>query len=67
MQTVDIKIAGMTCGHCVQRVKKVLTGLAGVAELHVDIGSARVRYDEGLISAEKIEHAIEEAGYTIVR
>jgi copper chaperone CopZ len=30
METLEIKISGMSCGHCVGQVTKALTGIWGV-------------------------------------
>lgn len=62
-----IKIEGMSCQHCVARVKKALDGLNGVTASDVQIGSAGVKYDETKIKKEDLEAAIEKAGYKISR
>ena len=35
METIDLKIQGMTCGGCVKSVTRVLTGVAGVTAVDV--------------------------------
>jgi len=62
-----IKIEGMSCQHCVARVKKALDGLSGVTASDVQIGSASVKYDETKVKKEDIEAAIEKAGYRITK
>ncbi len=66
MTEANIKIEGMSCQHCVMRVKKAVEGLAGVVESKIDIGSAFVRYDESKINKQDINTAIEKAGYKVV-
>jgi len=66
MKTQDLKIEGMTCGHCVMSVRKELTKLAGVKVEDVQIGKARVQYDESRVKRQDIERAVEEAGYAVV-
>ncbi len=43
MQTVELKVQGMTCGGCVKRVTKVLQSVAGVSQVDVDLASGRAR------------------------
>ncbi|MBI2618938.1 MAG: heavy-metal-associated domain-containing protein [Ignavibacteriales bacterium] len=66
MKTADLKIEGMTCSHCVMSVKQ---GLAKLPELRVEdvqIGSARVVFDEAKVSETDLAKAIEEAGYSLI-
>lgn len=65
MKEITINIDGMSCQHCVMRVKKALDGLAGVTEASVDVGSARVSFDEAKIVQADIENAIIKVGYKI--
>lgn len=65
MSETVIKIEGMSCQHCVMRVRKALDGLAGIMESNVTIGSATVKYDESRIQKEDITSAIEKAGYKV--
>lgn len=61
--SLDLKIGGMSCGHCVSAVKKSLERLSGVSVENVDVGSARLSYDSELIDRERIVEAVREAGY----
>ena len=65
MKTEKIKIEGMTCGHCVMAVKKELSKLE-LESFDVQIGSAKVSFDESKVNIELIEKAIEEAGYKVI-
>ena len=65
MKEITIKIDGMSCQHCVMRVKKALEGLSGVSGLSVEVGSARMSFDESKIQQADIENAIIKAGYKI--
>jgi copper chaperone len=65
MAETVIKIEGMSCQHCVMRVKKALDSLGGITESNVEIGSAAIKYDESKIMRENINSAIEKAGYKI--
>lgn len=65
MTDIKIKIEGMSCQHCVMRVKRALDGLDGVDQSEVEIGSARVTFDENKVTKEAIEKAIATAGYKV--
>lgn len=58
-----IYIEGMSCQHCVKRVKSALEEIGG-KDLKVEVGVAEGNFpaDDG-----KIKGAIEEAGYSLVR
>ena len=64
MTTKEIKIEGMSCGHCVMAVKKELSKL-NLENFDVQIGSANVKFDESKVKIEEIEKAIEDAGYKV--
>jgi copper chaperone len=66
MKTIELRIEGMTCGHCVMSVKKELSKLADVEAEDVQIGKARVRYDETKVGPQDLAHAIDEAGFKLV-
>ncbi len=66
MTNKELKIEGMSCGHCVMAVKKELSKLPNVKVEDVQIGSARVQYDETKIRWEDLSRAVEEAGYRLV-
>ncbi len=66
MKTMNLKIEGMSCGHCVMAVKKELSKLPGVTVESVEIGKARVQVEEATVSSERLAKAVEEAGYRVV-
>lgn len=65
MKTTRLKVSGMTCGHCVQAVEKVLRNQNGVRNASVDLeaGAAEVEYEEGRVAPEQLIAAVEEEGY----
>ncbi|HEX9829097.1 MAG TPA: heavy-metal-associated domain-containing protein [Bacteroidota bacterium] len=67
MTTKELKIEGMSCGHCVMSVKKELSKLSNVKVEDVQIGSARVQVDEAAVTDEQLTKAIENAGYRLVK
>jgi copper chaperone len=66
MKTQDLKIEGMTCGHCVMHVKKELSKLQHVVVDDVQIGKAQIQYDDARASTIDFAQAIERAGYKLV-
>ena len=66
MTTKEIKIEGMSCGHCEMAVRKELSRLDNVKVKNVKIGQALVEYDETKIDIQKLYAAIEEAGYKLL-
>jgi len=66
VKTVELKIEGMTCGHCVMSVKKELGKVAGLTVQNVELGRALVQYDEATVTPDQLARIIEEAGYRLV-
>ena len=67
METVTLKVDGMTCGGCVASVTRVLKATPGVddAVVRLDAGSATVTYDPARTSVPALKSAIEDAGYAV--
>jgi copper chaperone len=65
LETVNLKISGMTCQGCVRSVKNVLEGVRGVttAEVSLQNSEARVVFDPLHASLGSLKAAVEEAGY----
>ena len=64
MNTLELEINGMSCGHCVAAVSEALAELPGVTVDQVRIGGAQVSYEPNQVSPEQIVLAVEDAGYT---
>jgi copper chaperone CopZ len=60
--TVVLAVTGMTCGGCATAVNRVLSGVAGVAEVHVDLASERATVT-GTAAANELIRAVENAGF----
>ena len=65
-KTIDLKIEGMTCGHCEMSVTKELQKLAGAHDIKVSsqTGSATLVVDDSVDNA-AVEAAVTEAGYKL--
>ena len=66
MSDTTINIEGMSCQHCVGRVKQALEALDGVQDVEVEVGSAKVSFDSSVVSKNEIADAVVKAGYTVV-
>lgn len=64
----QFQIAGMTCANCPQKIKKALIGLPGVktASVSYETGSARIEFDPGRTSFDRIKTVIGELGYQVL-
>lgn len=63
MAKLTLKIDGMMCECCVSKVVDALTQ-DGVSDLDVKIGKATLKYDEAVVSEEKLLAAVIDAGFT---
>lgn len=65
MESVQVKVDGMTCMGCVASVTRVLQGVKGVGNIEVSLekGLARVEYDPAIASVDQLRSAVESAGY----
>jgi len=59
----EIALQGMSCQHCVSRVRETLEGLDGIEVQDVRIGAATVRLDSERISLDQVEDALRTVGY----
>lgn len=67
MQTVTLKVSGMTCGGCVNSVTNLLKAISGVTDVTVTLtpGEASIQYDEQLVLPNQLISAIKDAGYDV--
>jgi copper chaperone len=65
MAELNLKIEGMSCQHCVMRVKKAVESLPGISSAEIGIGTAKITYDESKTRERDLKEAVEKAGYTL--
>ena len=65
MNSVNLTIGGMNCGHCVGAVTKALKSVEGVEVDSVTLSGATVRFDPSKTSMEQISRAVEKSGYRL--
>jgi Cu+-exporting ATPase len=63
-QTINLALDGLSCGHCVKRVKEALEQRADVQQAEVTLNAALVTGDA---SAEELIATVEQAGYSASR
>ncbi len=68
MQTITIKIQGMTCMGCVNSVKTVLKNQNGVTAVAASLepAQATVQYDPDTIDPAQLKAAIIDAGFDVI-
>lgn len=64
---LNLKLEGMTCGHCVAAVTRELAKLPGATNIEVDLAtqSAKLSTDDSVVESQ-VTAAIDEAGYKLV-
>lgn len=69
MPTTNIKVSGMTCGHCVSAVNQELSAVAGVSAVAVELVPGGVSVvtitSDSELSDDAVSAAIDEAGYEL--
>lgn len=66
METITLKIKGMSCSHCADSVSRALKGCPGVETVQVDLkGGKAVVSGEGF-DLERLRESVEKSGYNIV-
>jgi copper chaperone len=64
MERVELKVEGMSCGHCKSSVERLLKEAAGVENINVSLekGSAEVTIDENKITKQELIKKINDTG-----
>lgn len=60
----SLRIEGMHCAACVERVERALTEVAGVATASVDLDAGRAEVAGSEFDLERLVDAVAAAGYT---
>lgn len=63
MKQLKLEVSGMSCGHCVGAVREALAAVPGVKVDEVNIGSAKVTFDETKSTVSDLVDAVSDAGY----
>lgn len=67
METITLKIGGMSCMGCVNSVKRLLAALPGIGRVDVDLakGSAEVDYDPAQVDPATLRRTLTDGGYPV--
>ena len=67
MEQLELRVTGMTCNACEQRIEKALARVEGVTQSAADHRAARVRvmFDPARTSEGAVRSCIERAGYAV--
>ncbi|TMV52203.1 heavy-metal-associated domain-containing protein [Paenibacillus mesophilus] len=66
MQNVNLKVEGMSCGHCVNSIEGAVKKLGASAKVDLGSKSVALQFDESKVSLSAIKEAIEDQGYDVV-
>jgi len=66
MDTLTLKLRGMSCASCAKRIEKTILSVTGVSECSVNFGAeqALVKYNPRKTNLKQIQSAVESAGYS---
>lgn len=62
-ETIELKVDGMTCDHCVRAVTEAISGVDGVTDASVDLDAGAATLTGEGVDLEAVVAAIVEEGY----
>lgn len=67
METINLRVTGMTCGGCENAVKRALARLEGVGEVEASHAgeSVRVTLDPAKVTVDQVRERIAAIGFTV--
>lgn len=67
MNSITLKIGGMSCMGCVNSVNRLLTQMPGVSNVSVDLGKgeAHLVFDPAQVAVDALQQTITEAGFSV--
>lgn len=63
---IAFDVNDMTCNHCVRSITEAVTAADPLAQVQADLASHRVLVNEAQASAQALQEAIRQAGYSPV-
>lgn len=71
MQTATIQLETLSCPSCLQKIDHAVKGLDGVEKDSVKVmfnaSKVKVNFDSEAVAIDKIEKAIEDLGYPVIK
>jgi len=67
METLQVKIGGMSCSFCTETIRKAYGRMEGVQEVHVSLSheEAMVRYEPDNVTPTELQDTLRSLGYTV--
>jgi len=67
MEKLQFKIGGMSCSFCVETIRRALTRMEGVSEVHVSLAHEEtlIEYDRARVTSEQLRDTLIAVGYTV--
>ena len=67
MENIELRIEGMHCTGCSERLQKVLSNLDGIknAEVSFEKGMANIELNKEIITLDEIKNAIVDSGFEV--
>lgn len=67
MKQVELRVSGMSCRACEQRIERALTNIDGVVQSAADHRASHVRvmFDPARTSEDAVRACVQRAGYTV--
>ena len=67
MESISLKINGMKCTGCSQRVEKALKNTEGIEKVNVNFDSrnAEIKYNKETVSIKEIKEVITDIGFEV--
>lgn len=62
-ETIELKVDGMTCDHCVRAVTEAISGVDGVTGANVDLDAGAATVSGASVDIAAVVAAIVEEGY----
>lgn len=64
---VTLKVAGMSCGHCVKAIEESVGKIAGIdsVKVHLENGTVDIEFNKNVVEMSDVTSTIEEQGYTL--
>lgn len=65
INTIELSVPGMTCGHCESAVKSEVGAVDGVSDVAVDLETKIVTISGTGLDRDRLVEAIDEAGFDV--
>ena len=63
---VQLKVEGMSCGHCVSAVEKAIAQIGAKARVNLEQKLVSIDFDAEQISLDALYSAIQDQGYEVI-